>query len=109
MKIRQQFERLTDRSRVFPIMVEPEARRPGSDCGTILNLEGVSVTFDGFKAIDDLSLYIDSGELRCIIGPNGAGKTTMMDVVTGKTKPDTGIVEYFGGVDLTRLADRFGD
>ncbi|QWF69994.1 urea ABC transporter ATP-binding protein UrtD [Methylomonas paludis] len=63
--------------------------------GPILYLEDVNVSFDGFKALNHLSLYIDSGELRCMIGPNGAGKTTLMDVITGKTKPDSGSV-YFG-------------
>ncbi len=63
--------------------------------GEILYLENVSVSFDGFKALNDLSLYIDEGELRCLIGPNGAGKTTLMDVITGKTRPDSGSV-YFG-------------
>lgn len=61
----------------------------------ILYMEDVSVSFDGFKAINDLNLYINDGELRCIIGPNGAGKTTMMDIITGKTRPDQGTV-YFG-------------
>lgn len=56
----------------------------------ILYMEGVSVSFDGFKAINNLNLYIDRGELRCIIGPNGAGKSTMMDIITGKTRPDEG-------------------
>ncbi len=63
--------------------------------GTALYMEDVSVSFDGFKALNNLSLYIDDGELRCLIGPNGAGKTTLMDVITGKTRPDTGSV-YFG-------------
>ena len=54
--------------------------------GCILYVENVTVSFDGFKALDDLNLYIDDGELRCVIGPNGAGKTTMMDVITGKTR-----------------------
>ena len=54
----------------------------------ILYLENISVSFDGFKVIDDLNLYIEDGELRCIIGPNGAGKTTLMDIITGKTRPD---------------------
>ncbi len=63
--------------------------------GNILYLEDVSVSFDGFKALNDLSLYLKEGELRCLIGPNGAGKTTLMDVITGKTRPDTGSV-YFG-------------
>ena len=63
--------------------------------GCILYLEQITVSFDGFKALNDLNLYIDDGELRCIIGPNGAGKTTMMDVITGKTRPDHGTV-FFG-------------
>jgi len=58
-----------------------------SKSGTILYLDGVSVAFDGFKAINGLSLVLDKGETRAIIGPNGAGKTTMMDIVTGKTRP----------------------
>ena len=58
--------------------------------GTILTLEDISVSFDGFKALNNLNLYIGVGELRCIIGPNGAGKTTMMDVITGKTRPTEG-------------------
>lgn len=68
----------------------------------MLYLDGVSVSFDGFKAIDGLSLVLEPGELRAIIGPNGAGKTTMMDIVTGKTRPDAGDVLFAGGVDLTR-------
>ena len=70
---------------------------------TILYLDDVSVSFDGFKALNALSLYIKKGELRAIIGPNGAGKTTMMDVITGKTRPDTGTVQFNGSVDLTQL------
>ena len=69
---------------------------------TILYLDGVSVSFDGFKAINNLSLVLDKGEMRAIIGPNGAGKTTMMDIITGKTRPDTGEVFFNGNVDLTR-------
>ena len=69
----------------------------------ILYLDGVSVSFDGFKALNSLSLIVESGELRTIIGPNGAGKTTMMDVVTGKTRPDEGTVLFKGKHDLTRL------
>jgi len=71
--------------------------------GSILYLDGVTVTFDGFKALDALSLVIAPGELRTVIGPNGAGKTTMMDVITGKTHPDSGDVLFDGKVDLTRL------
>ncbi len=68
---------------------------------TLLYLDGVSKSFDGFKAINDLSLVIAKGEMRAIIGPNGAGKTTMMDIVTGKTRPDKGDVYFRGDVDLT--------
>jgi urea transport system ATP-binding protein len=70
--------------------------------GRILYLEEVNVSFDGFKAINNLSLDIGVGELRCIIGPNGAGKTTMMDIITGKTKPDSGRVYYGSTIDLLR-------
>jgi urea transport system ATP-binding protein len=69
---------------------------------TLLYLDGVSVSFDGFKAIDNLSLVLDKGEMRAIIGPNGAGKTTMMDIITGKTRPDEGKVFFDGQHDLTR-------
>ena len=70
--------------------------------GRILYLEDVSVSFDGFKAINGLSLDIAPGELRCIIGPNGAGKTTMMDIITGKTRPDSGQVYFGSTIDLLR-------
>ena len=69
----------------------------------MLYLDGVHVSFDGFHAINNLSLTIAPGEMRAIIGPNGAGKTTMMDIITGKTKPDEGDVLFDGRVDLTRL------
>src|ERR1700704_6708987 len=70
----------------------------------LLYLDAVTVSFDGFRALNDLSLTIEPGEMRAIIGPNGAGKTTMMDIITGKTRPDKGDV-YFdgGGYDLTTL------
>ena len=70
--------------------------------GRILYLEDVSVSFDGFKAINKLNLDIAPGELRCIIGPNGAGKTTMMDIITGKTRPDEGRVFFGSTIDLLR-------
>jgi len=70
--------------------------------GRILYLEDVHVSFDGFKAINGLSLDIAPGELRCIIGPNGAGKTTMMDIITGKTRPDQGTVFFGSTIDLLR-------
>jgi urea transport system ATP-binding protein len=69
----------------------------------MLYLDGISVSFDGFKALNNLSFVIAPGEMRAIIGPNGAGKTTMMDVVTGKTRPDTGDAMFDGNHDLTRL------
>ena len=71
--------------------------------GTILTLEDISVSFDGFKALNDLTLDIGVGELRCIIGPNGAGKTTMMDVITGKTRPTAGTAFFGQSIDLTTL------
>ena len=73
--------------------------------GVILYVENLTVSFDGFKALNGLNLYLDTGELRCLIGPNGAGKTTLMDVVTGKTRPDSGTV-FFGNVlDLTQMTE----
>ncbi len=77
--------------------------KPARAQETVLYLDGVSVSFDGFKALNNLSFYVPAGEMRAIIGPNGAGKTTMMDVVTGKTRPDSGDVIFKGDVDLTRL------
>ncbi len=73
--------------------------------GVVLYLDDISVSFDGFKALNKLSLQIDVGELRCVIGPNGAGKTTMMDVITGKTRPDAGTVFFGQTIDLTRLSE----
>ena len=70
---------------------------------SILYLDGVSVSFDGFKALNALSLVVEPGELRAVIGPNGAGKTTMMDIITGKTRPDIGDVLFAETQDLTRL------
>jgi urea transport system ATP-binding protein len=70
---------------------------------SLLYLDGVTVSFDGFKALRELSLTVEPGEMRAIIGPNGAGKTTMMDVITGKTRPDKGHVLFEGDTDLTRL------
>ncbi len=73
--------------------------------GVILYLDDITVSFDGFKALNKLSLMIETGELRCIIGPNGAGKTTMMDVITGKTNPDSGTVFFGQNIDLTRMTE----
>ncbi len=70
---------------------------------TMLYLDGVSVAFDGFKAINNLSIIVKPAEMLAIIGPNGAGKTTMMDIITGKTRPDAGAVLFDGRTDLTRM------
>ena len=70
----------------------------------LLAVEKVSVSFDGFRALDELTLSLEPGELRCLVGPNGAGKTTLMDVITGKTRPDSGTVQ-FAGTDITRMSE----
>ncbi|MBA2777694.1 urea ABC transporter ATP-binding protein UrtD [Billgrantia kenyensis] len=93
---------LAQRDRVFDFLV-PAASPVDVRHGPILYLEDVTVSFDGFKAINDLSLTIDDGELRCIIGPNGAGKTTMMDIITGKTRPDSGQVWFGSRHDLLTM------
>lgn len=72
---------------------------------TILFLEDVLVSFDGFKALNNLNFSMDKGELRCLIGPNGAGKSTLLDVVTGKVKPNKGRVIFGKNIDLTRLKE----
>jgi urea transport system ATP-binding protein len=69
-----------------------------------LQVDKVTVSFDGFRALNDLTLHLEAGELRCIVGPNGAGKTTLMDIITGKTRPDVGTVT-FEGKDITRFAE----
>lgn len=69
----------------------------------ILEAEGVNKTFEGFRAISNLNFYMDEGELRVVIGPNGAGKTTFLDLITGRTKPDTGRIRFLEEVELTRL------
>ena len=81
------------------------ASKPDFAHGVALYLDEISVSFDGFKALNSLSLAIDVGELRCIIGPNGAGKTTMMDVITGKTRPDSGHAHFGSNIDLLRLRE----
>ena len=78
---------------------------PTSRHGVALYLDDITVSFDGFKALNALSLTINVGELRCIIGPNGAGKTTMMDCITGKTRPDAGKVFFGSTIDLLRLTE----
>ncbi len=93
------------RDRVFDFMLQTRDMEVDLSHGTILYLEEITVSFDGFKAIDNLNLYIDAGELRCIIGPNGAGKTTMMDIITGKTRPDRGSAFFGQNIDLLHLSE----
>lgn len=81
------------------------AHEPDFAHGVALYLDDITVSFDGFKALNALSLAINVGELRCIIGPNGAGKTTMMDVITGKTRPDVGSASFGQNIDLLRLRE----
>ena len=98
------FKELLNRDKVFDFMVEPQfSPNLNIDKGCILYLEDISVSFDGFKAINNLNLYIDEGELRCIIGPNGAGKTTMMDIITGKTRPDSGSAWFGQNINLLEM------
>jgi urea transport system ATP-binding protein len=89
------FREVMRRDRVFDFMLDETLPAVDVSHGVLLYVEGLSVSFDGFKALDNLNLYVDDGELRCLIGANGAGKTTLMDVITGKTQPDEGVV-YFG-------------
>jgi len=106
MNLASSLRTLTDRERVFEFVNRPpQATRADLSHGTILYLEDITVSFDGFRALNALTLYVDTGELRCIIGPNGAGKTTMMDVITGKTRPDTGSAWFGQNVDLLRLSE----
>ena len=106
-----------------PVEIPPRHRRPATDDpassyssvvkpgqldashGVVLYLDNISVSFDGFKALNNLSLAIDNGELRCVIGPNGAGKTTMMDVITGKTRPDSGTAFFGQTIDLKQYSE----
>jgi len=103
MNLQSTLAEVRDRDHVFSFLQPRHA--PELDVGknVLLYLEGISVSFDGFKAIDDLNLYIDDGELRCIIGPNGAGKTTMMDIITGKTRPDTGAAWFGQTINLLEM------
>jgi urea transport system ATP-binding protein len=84
---------------------EPAPARADVSHGVILYVDGVTVSFDGFRALDEISFAVDAGELRCVIGPNGAGKTTLMDVITGKTRPDSGAVFLGRSIDLTRRTE----
>jgi urea transport system ATP-binding protein len=103
MKSLDAMRHLMRRDQVFDFLIP--APPPDLDLthGIILYLEGINVSFDGFKAINDLNLYIGDGELRCIIGPNGAGKTTMMDIITGKTTPDSGSAWFGQQINLLKM------
>ncbi|NKF23035.1 urea ABC transporter ATP-binding protein UrtD [Solimonas marina] len=95
--------RLIDRALGRGIRSQP--LKPDVSHNIILYLEDITVSFDGFRALNALNLYIEAGELRCIIGPNGAGKTTMMDVITGKTRPDAGSAWFGQTIDLLAMRE----
>jgi len=93
------------RDRVFEFLIPDIPPQLNLSQGIILYLEDITVSFDGFKAIDNLNLYIEDGELRCIIGPNGAGKTTLMDIITGQTRPDYGKAWFGRDINLLKLSE----
>jgi urea transport system ATP-binding protein len=101
----RQFQESMRRDRQFDFMVSWKDLELDVSHGPILYIEDLNVSFDGFKAINNLNLYVDAGELRCVIGPNGAGKTTMMDIITGKTRPDSGSAFFGQKIDLLRLSE----
>ncbi|MBX2824078.1 MAG: urea ABC transporter ATP-binding protein UrtD [Gammaproteobacteria bacterium] len=96
---------LIRRDRVFDFLQSPYVENPDVDQGIILYMEDVNKTFDGFRAISNLNFYVERGELRCVIGANGAGKTTMMDIITGKTRADTGVVWFGRNTNLQQLSE----
>ena len=93
------------RDKVFEFLIPRQVDDLDLSHGTVLYLENLEVTFDGFRAIDGLDFHVDHGELRCVIGPNGAGKTTMMDIVTGKTRPDHGSAWFGQRLNLLRMSE----
>ncbi len=105
MTITETAQNLIRRDRVFEFLIPPTPPNLDLTHNTILYLEDISVSFDGFKAINNLNLYIEAGELRCIIGPNGAGKSTMMDIITGKTRPDAGTAWFGQSINLLALTE----
>ena len=105
MEALDKFREIFNRDRVFDFLINETPPNLDVSHGVILYLEEISVSFDGFKAIDNLNLYVDAGELRCIIGPNGAGKTTMMDIITGKTKPDSGMAWFGQNINLLKCTE----
>jgi len=100
-----QFRESMRRDRQFDFMWSVKDLELDVSHGSILYIEDLNVSFDGFKAINDLNFYVNAGELRCVIGPNGAGKTTMMDIITGKTRPDSGTASFGQKIDLLRLSE----
>ena len=102
---RERIDKFMPRDRVFDFLIPDIPPALDTRHGVILYLENITVTFDGFKAVNDLNLYVDAGELRCIIGPNGAGKTTMMDIITGKTRPDCGKAWFGRNINLLKLTE----
>lgn len=105
MNMTDSLREVVRRERVFDFLVPRQGPRLDLSHNTILYLEDLTVSFDGFRAIDNLNLYIEAGELRCIIGPNGAGKSTMMDIITGKTQPDSGSAWFGQSIDLLSLSE----
>jgi len=103
MNMKSNLDKFTQRDKVFDFLVPQQAPVLDLSHNIILYLEDISVSFDGFKAINNLNLYIEAGELRCIIGPNGAGKSTMMDIITGKTTPDSGMAWFGQRINLLEL------
>lgn len=105
MEALEKFRNFWPRDRVFDFLIPEIPPDLDTSHGVILYLEDISVSFDGFKAINNLNLCVDAGELRCIIGPNGAGKTTMMDIITGKTAPDTGMAWFGQNTNLLKCTE----
>ena len=93
------------RDKVFDFLIPSVSERLNASHGILLYMEDVNVSFEGFKAISNLNFYVNTGELRCLIGANGAGKTTMMDIITGKTRPDSGTVTFGQNIDLLDLSE----
>ena len=105
MNVAAGIREFTRRDRTFKFLIRADELVPDTSKGEILYIEDLSVSFDGFKAIDNLNLYLREGELRCIIGPNGAGKTTLMDIITGKTRPDSGTVSFGQHINLLEFTE----
>ena len=105
MSMLADLQKFSRRDRVFSHLIRADQLEVDTSKGHILYIEDLSVSFDGFKAIDNLNLYIGDGELRCIIGPNGAGKTTLMDIITGITRSDSGTLFFGQYTDLLEFSE----